>query len=167
MDTCQRLITIRFSELKDAARLMELDHLVWDRNTAPEPLNWESREHYLLHCPPGSQLVAVTDSEEIAGYLGFRPPTGLDSSAHVYELWIAVDPAFQRQGIGSRLMHAFQKAARQEGKSKLRLRVLSSNPRAIAFYRSCGFKEEGRLVREYCVQGRYLDDILMSCFLSD
>ena len=58
MKTGQETLTIRFSEMKDAA-LMELDELVWDRNTAPAPLEWNSRDHYLLHCPPGTQLVAL------------------------------------------------------------------------------------------------------------
>ena len=59
MKTRQETVTIRFSEMKDAAALMELDELVWDRNTAPEPLKWSSRDHYLLQCPPGTQLVAL------------------------------------------------------------------------------------------------------------
>lgn len=165
MKTRQETLTIRFSEMKDAAALMELDELVWDRNTAPAPLEWTSREHYLLHCPPGTQLVALHE-EELCGYIGFRSPTSLHSNRHVLELNIAVHPAYQRQGIGQRLIEAVKDMACMEGISKLRLRVLSSNPGALSFYRNCGFQEEGRLIQEFYVDGRYVDDILMCCFLS-
>jgi ribosomal protein S18 acetylase RimI-like enzyme len=165
MKTRQETLTIRFSEMKDAAALMELDELVWDRNTAPAPLEWTSRDQYLLHCPPGTQLVALREGE-LCGYIGFRSPTSLHSNRHVLELNIAVHPAYQRQGIGQRLIEAVKDMARVEGISKLRLRVLSSNPGAFSFYRNCGFQEEGRLIQEFYVDGRYVDDILMSCFLS-
>lgn len=161
----QETLTIRFSEMKDAAALMALDRLVWDRNTAPAPLEWTSRDHYLLHCPPGSQLVALHKAK-LCGYVGFQPPTGLHSNRHVLELNIAVHPDYQRQGIGVRLIEAAKAMARAEGVSKLRLRVLSSNPGALSFYRNCGFTEEGRLIQEFYVDGRYVDDILMCCFLS-
>ncbi|WP_106769886.1 GNAT family N-acetyltransferase [Paenibacillus faecalis] len=165
MKISQQTVTIRFSEMKDAAQLMELDELVWDRYTAPEPLHWTSRESYLLNCPPGTQLVAVC-GDVICGYVGFCPPTGLESNSHVYELNIAVHPLYQRNGIGRRLIQAVKDLARLEGKTKLRLRVLSCNPGAIAFYKACGFQEEGRLAQEFYVDGRYVDDILMSYFIS-
>ncbi|MGG3280781.1 N-acetyltransferase family protein [Paenibacillus solani] len=165
MKTRQETLTIRFSEMKDAAALMALDELVWDRNTAPAPLEWTSRDHYLLQCPPGTQLVALHEGE-LCGYVGFRLPTRLHSNRHVLELNIAVHPDYQRQGIGLRLMAAAKDTARSKGILKLRLRVLSSNPGALSFYRYCGFTEEGRLIQEFYVDGRYVDDILMCCFLS-
>lgn len=39
--------TIRPSEIKDAAQLMELDALVWDKYTSPAPMQWRSRQQYL------------------------------------------------------------------------------------------------------------------------
>lgn len=155
---------IRMSEMKDAVSLMELDHLVWDRNTAPQPLQWTSREHFLLQCPPGSQLVAFHE-DALCGYVGFRAPTGLASQRHVLELNIAVHPSYRRQGIGRRLIEAASEQARAEGIMKLRLRVLSCNPEALSFYKACGFREEGRLSQEFYVDGRFVDDIWMCRFL--
>lgn len=164
MSISQQTITIRFSEMKDATQLMELDDLVWDQNTAPEPLHWTSRDQFLLHCPPGSQLVASC-GDVVCGYIGFRTPTGLESNGHVLELNIAIHPSYQRNGYGRRLMQAVKEMARIENKTKLRLRVLSSNPGAVSFYKACGFHEEGRLIREFFLDGRYVDDILMGCFI--
>ena len=155
---------IRLSELKDAAQLMELDALVWDKYTSPEPLNWRSRQQYLQHCPPGSQLIAV-QGERVCGYVGFHPATGMPVNRHVYEINIAVHPHDRRCGMATALMDAMKQYALEQGITKLRLRVLSSNPGAIAFYAQCGFVTEGRLMSEFYIAGKYVDDILMSYFI--
>ncbi|MFS0859614.1 MULTISPECIES: GNAT family N-acetyltransferase [Paenibacillus] len=156
--------TIRPSEIKDAAQLMELDALVWDKHTSPAPFQWRSRQQYLQHCPPGSQLIAV-QGERVCGYVGFYLPTGMPVNRHVYEINIAVHPHDRRCGIATALMDAMKQHAFEQGIIKLRLRVLSSNPGAIAFYTQCGFVTEGRLVSEFYITGKYVDDILMSYFI--
>ncbi|GJM82816.1 GNAT family N-acetyltransferase [Paenibacillus timonensis] len=156
-----RDIWTRLSEMRDAAALMEIDKLTWDHdNTPAEKMEWDSREQYLQSCPPGSQIVAGL-GEAICGYIGFKPPTPLPSNRHVLELNIAIHPAYQRQGIGRVLMDALLEQAAGQGVRKLSLRVLASNPGAIAFYQSCGFAEQGRLVDEFWINGAYVDDILM------
>ncbi|GAA0136484.1 GNAT family N-acetyltransferase [Paenibacillus sp. YSY-4.3] len=153
-------IWIRRSELRDAVHLMELDELVWNGKTSPSPIKWASREQYLQHCPPGDQLVAVMGGQ-VCGYLGFAAPTAMPCHRHVYEIHVAIHPAFRRLGIGSRLMAAVKELAAEEGIRKLSLRVLGTNPCAIAFYESCGFIMQGRLIAEYYIEGEYVDDILM------
>lgn len=157
-------LTVRRSSLQDAAQLMELDALIWDEHNAPAPVLWKSREEYLLASPPGSQLIALKYNN-LCGYIGFRPPTSLVSNNHVYEIHIAVHPAYQRQGIGKSLMDSMIKHAKREGIRKLRLRVLSSNLAALSFYKEYGFVEEGRLGSEFHIAGRYVDDILMRYML--
>ncbi|MDR9853455.1 GNAT family N-acetyltransferase [Paenibacillus sp. VCA1] len=164
MKLYERTLTIRVSRMKDAQALMDIDELVWTERTAPEPLRWTSREEFLRHCPPESQLVADADGT-VCGYVGFRDPTGLAAHAHVCEINIAVHPAYQREGIGTRLIGEAKVWAAGQGKLKLRLRVLSTNAGAIRFYRKCGFVEEGRLHREYRVGGGYADEIWMAYFL--
>ncbi|AZK45839.1 GNAT family N-acetyltransferase [Paenibacillus lentus] len=151
---------IRRSEMRDASQLMELDALVWDSRTSPSPIAWTSREQYLQKCPPGSQLVAGID-DLICGYLGFSTPSAMASQRHVYELHVAIHPSYRRLGIGSKLMATMKELAAEEGIRKLCLRVLSTNPCAIAFYEHCGFITQGRLIAEYCIDGEYVDDILM------
>ncbi len=151
----------RLSEMRDAPALMEIDRLVWDvRNTPSERLVWDSREQFLQSCPPGSQIVAGIGAQ-VCGYIGFKPPTPLPSNAHVLELNIAIHPECQRMGIGRTLMEALLAFAAQRGVRKLCLRVLASNPGAVAFYESCGFVEQGRLIGEFFIGGQYVDDILM------
>ncbi|HEY2494605.1 MAG TPA: GNAT family N-acetyltransferase [Paenibacillus sp.] len=160
----QHTIDIRLSEMKDAQQMMDLDAIVWQDYNAPEPLNWTSREDFLRHCQPGLQLVAVKE-DEVCGYVGFRYPTVLQSNRHVYEINIAVHPRYQHEGIGTRLIEAVKEWAASEGKAKLSLRVLSTNPDALNFYEKLGFVREGRLINEFYVNGNYVDDILMGFYL--
>jgi RimJ/RimL family protein N-acetyltransferase len=161
----QRMLTIRLSEMKDAQHLMDLDAVAWDDLSTPEPLNWTSREDFLRHCQPGSQFVALVD-HVLCGYVGFRYPTLIQSNRHVYEVNIAVHPRYQHEGVGTRLMETMKEWASEQGMKKLSLRVLASNSKALEFYDKCGFVREGRLINEFYVGGRYVDDILMGYFLN-
>lgn len=157
-------LTIRPSEIRDARELILLDNMIWTEDTSPGRLSWCSREDYLLHAPPGSQLVAV-EAGKVCGYVGFGHPTGMESNRHVLEINIAVHPRCQRSGIGQRLIETIKEFAVEKGIRKLRLRVLSCNEGAISFYRKCGFREEGRLSEEFFLGGRYVDEIFMSLSL--
>ncbi|MNV94027.1 Protease synthase and sporulation negative regulatory protein PAI 1 [compost metagenome] len=95
--------------------------------------------------------------------MGFSSPTPLQSNNHVYDINIAIHPDYQRRGIGRKLMDEMKVIAEKSGVRKLSLRVLASNPNAISFYKSCGFIEQGRLVEEFYLDGRFIDDILMWC----
>ncbi|WP_151733677.1 GNAT family N-acetyltransferase ['Paenibacillus yunnanensis' Narsing Rao et al. 2020] len=158
-------LTIRPSEIRDVRELIVLDHLIWTEETTPGPLMWRSREDYLLHAPPGSQLVALQDGG-LCGYVGFGCPSGMESQRHVCEINIAVHPDYQRRGIGRELIAAVKRHAAENGIRKLRLRVLSSNAPAMAFYRKCGFAEEGRLREEFYLGGHYVDEVFMYCMLT-
>lgn len=157
-------LTVRQSVLQDAAKLMELDALIWNKRNTPAPVHWKSTEQFLLSSPPGKQLVALNHTD-LCGYIGFKSPTSLTSNNHVYEIHIAVHPAYQRQGVGKALMDTMIEYAREQGVRKLRLRVLSSNLSALVFYKKCGFVEEGRLESEFYIAGQYVDDILMRYML--
>ena len=56
----------------------------------------------------------------------------------VTEMW--VDDRFHRMGIGTRLMDLAKEKARQQGRRAIILETQSCNVRAIAFYRSQGFR---------------------------
>lgn len=154
-------LLIRPSEFRDVRELITLDHLIWNEDTAPAAFSWRSSEEYLLHAPPGSQLVALKGGS-LRGYLGFGCPTGHRCNRHVYEIYIAVHPDWQRQGVGSSLIEAMKKLAAEAGVRKLRLRALSCNVQALAFYGKCGFIEEGRLREEFYLAERYVDEVFMS-----
>jgi ribosomal protein S18 acetylase RimI-like enzyme len=74
------------------------------------------------------QIVATV----MAGYEGHRG----------WINYLGVAPAFQRQGIGSRIMRHAETALRQLGCVKINLQVRESNQAVIAFYERLGFSDD-------------------------
>ncbi len=153
-------IMVRNIQESDFAEMLNIDQLVFDSSNTPAPMKQRSVEEYAGHYSSDKVFVAEVDNK-VAGYIGSHNPTGLASNSHVLELYIAVHPDFQGLGVGRALMEHLNSWARQQGFLKISLRVLASNEGAIAFYYSNGFQEQGRLVKEFLLNGTYVDDILM------
>ncbi|MBB3112035.1 ribosomal protein S18 acetylase RimI-like enzyme [Paenibacillus phyllosphaerae] len=158
-------IETRLSLGVDAQQLVDIDNSgIWNDSNAPVELAGKTAEEYALQNPPGTQIVATKDGF-VCGYVGFRAPTPLPSNQHVTQLDIGVHPDYQGFGVGRKLIEAAKAYAAEQGKHKLSLRVMATNTKAIAFYQSCGFIEQGRLIDEFYVGGRYVDDIMMYVLL--
>ncbi|MFD2213584.1 MULTISPECIES: GNAT family N-acetyltransferase [Metabacillus] len=153
-------ITIRFSEEQDFEKLIELDHRVWDAATTPADIVWNSVNEFRERNPEGSQIVAIVNGD-VAGYLGYHASTPLKTNQHVMEIDIAVDKMYQGMGIGRKLLDKAIELAKERGNTKLSLRVLSTNKGALIFYKKCGFIEQGKLIKEFYIDGNYVDDVLM------
>jgi len=158
-------IIVRWSRDDDIPALAALNNRIWDDVNSPHVAVVTEAEYRERH-PAGSGLVADADGA-VCGFIIWRTPSRMESNAHVAELAIAVDPEFQGHGIGRRLVAAACAEAKAQGKRKLSLRVMSTNEKAIAFYERLGFRVQGRLVEEFCIGGRYVDDILMYKMLRD
>lgn len=114
-----------------------------------------------LSCP-GMGLNDLDDSRDgIARYLARNPETcfvaveqgnivGAILSGHDgrrgYISHTAVSPAFQRRGIGKRLVGAALAALREQGIAKVNLVVFARNETGNAFWEKMGFTERPDLV---------------------
>ncbi|MEX3923284.1 MULTISPECIES: GNAT family N-acetyltransferase [Paraburkholderia] len=88
--------------------------------------------------------------------------------AHKGLIWgVFVDPAWRGAGIARQLMEGVIAHARALGLLQVQLVVSVLNPRAQAFYRSCGFVRYGVEPRGLYLDGEYADDELMVLFLDD
>ena len=97
--------------------------------------------------PATRARVAVASSEECVGYvLGWRV---LDE---VEILSFAVDPAWRRSGVATRLLEDYLDSMQREKVRRVMLEVRESNTAARALYRSGGFEVEGSR-REYYRDG--------------
>ena len=85
---------------------------------------------------PGGFLVAVLE-DRLAGtaMLGYDGHRG-------WVNYFGVDPAFQRLGVGRRLMEAVVRLAQGRGCPKINLQVRRSNLQAVGFYEALGFRED-------------------------
>ena len=151
---------IRSSRIEDFEQLIELEHLIWNYTNTPMPMAWDSIADYAEHFPPGSQFVAIMEGR-VAGNMSVKYPTPLECNRHVWEIAIGVHPDFQGKGVGSQLLQFLDEEGRKYGIRKISLRVLSTNKPAIAFYKKNGYREQGILIKEFFLNGEYVDDVLM------
>ncbi|MDN4525125.1 GNAT family N-acetyltransferase [Fictibacillus fluitans] len=159
-------LTFRLSNRHDYPQLTELENLVWNKENSPAEIQYASTEEYAQHFPEGSQMLAVSDGR-VCGCFSYRIPTHLESNRHVAELALAIHPDFQGQGVARALMKAGEEWMKRLGKTKLSLRVMATNPKAIRFYVRYGFVRQGTLVNEFLINGQYVDDIMMYKMLED
>lgn len=90
---------------------------------------------------------------------------GLRIFAHVFgDLTVAVDPAFQGQGLGRRLFNTLLATVQAQHPTiqRVELLVRESNTGAIRLYEQLGFRQEGRLEGRVAVDGRREADIPMA-----
>jgi RimJ/RimL family protein N-acetyltransferase len=74
---------------------------------------------------------------------------------------------FRGLGIGLAMMdYLIEWARKQEGLEKISLTVFSTNKPAINLYQKFGFKIEGISRKQYKIEGKYVDDIIMGKFLT-
>lgn len=62
---------------------------------------------------------------------------------------VAVDPAYQHQGLGQAMLWVLLSSARERGLERATLEVRASNQAAIALYSKFGFQAAGRRKRYY------------------
>lgn len=80
--------------------------------------------------------------------------------AHCADVAMGVSPAWQRQGVGSRLLAAVLEVADNwMNLRRVELTVYADNQAAIALYQKFGFETEGQL-RDYAVRGGQFVDVL-------
>jgi RimJ/RimL family protein N-acetyltransferase len=85
---------------------------------------------------------------------------------HVAEFGMACLSDCRGVGLGTALLLRALDWARSTGVQKVRLEVFASNEPAISLYRKLGFVEEGRLSREFLIEGSFVDGVLMAKWLS-
>ena len=128
----------------DAARCAELEAQLFEGDD-PWPATAFAAELAAKH----NHYVAARSDDKLVGYAGISrlgrvPP-------HDYEIHtIGVDPAYQGQGIGRRMLKSLLEIA---GDGVVFLEVRTDNEPAINLYRSVGFVEVGIRKRYYRVSG--------------
>ncbi|MGJ7906816.1 GNAT family N-acetyltransferase [Actinopolyspora sp. H202] len=86
-----------------------------------------------------------------------------DATAHVQQLHgFSVLPDHRGRGIGRMMLGAVRAEALWRGATRITLRVLGTNERAMRLYRAAGYEIEGRLRNEFRIGDRFVDDVLMA-----
>jgi diamine N-acetyltransferase len=94
--------------------------------------------------PHFTTLLACTDEPIAFAQLKRGPAPACVTVPHSVELHrFYVDHAWHGRGVAAQLMHAVLAEAKAAGTATVWLGVWERNPRAIAFYRKCGFVDVG------------------------
>jgi len=161
------VIETRTATPQDERALAEIDRATWSSLTSPAPKPDAPDRHFFTEKIDIRDVIVAFCGGEVAGYVRLDRASPLAASDHVLMInGIAVDPAHQRRGVGRALIDAAVTEARRRGKRRLRLRVLAHNEPARRLYDSAGFVVEGTLRGEFCLDGKYVDDLLMVLDLS-
>lgn len=107
-------------------------------------------------------ILFLAESEgKIIGVSDVRMRQRISSHIGVFGISIAKD--FRSRGIGTKLMKSAidESVKNLAGLKIIELDCFANNPIAPDLYRSCGFKEYGRLPKGLKHKGEFVDDILM------
>jgi len=85
---------------------------------------------------------------------------------HVGVLGMGLLPDYREKGIGQRLIAEVLRASRACGLERVELAVFADNMRARRLYEKFGFIVEGVRPRRAKIDGRYIDEVLMSLTFS-
>ncbi len=106
--------------------------------------------------------------EEDVRPVGFVGLYGIDPVRRHAELGILLDPKARRRGIGRAATELLlDEAFGILNLNRVTLEVLADHAVALAMYRACGFKKEGRLREHNFKDGRYVDVIVMGILASE
>jgi RimJ/RimL family protein N-acetyltransferase len=107
-------------------------------------------------------LVAEADGEVVGNVL-VSVDRGV-ATEHVGVLSITIAESWRDVGIGTELIAAAQRWARDRGLRKVSLGVFPDNGRAIAVYERAGFVREGLRRLQYRSGDAFRDEVLMAWF---
>jgi ribosomal protein S18 acetylase RimI-like enzyme len=156
-------LNVRTATPRDDATLLDLD--VGEPGTGFPSVFARERASFFGTGDPSATLVAELEGD-VVGYLRLGHPTPLAENAHVVSIeGFSVAGSRRGTGVGRALLEYAKSTARRRGATKLSLRVLSTNARAIAVYTAAGFTLEGVLVAEFVIDGRPVDDLIMAVAL--
>ena len=132
-----------------------------------DPVNGAEDLRQFLHATAASGNNAVLVAAVGEHLVGLATATGGVHPAKraTVEIGIGILEAYRGRGIGRALMTGIEDWARIAGIHRLQLPVVATNEPAIALYRKSGFSIEGTLRESVRVDGRDVDQYMMSKLL--
>jgi ribosomal-protein-alanine acetyltransferase len=111
------------------------------RHLIENGLPWSWNEQRILHCMRNRECI-VLSARDRRRLVGFAIMEFYDEHAHLS--LFAVQPGYQRLGVGRQLIEWLEASARTAGTFSVHLELRASNDAARRFYERMGYREVGR-----------------------
>ncbi len=163
-------LRIRAARLEDAAGLVAvLNPIIEDgRYTVLDrPFSAQQERDYLAAFPArGLFLVAERGDGSLAGFQSMEPFASYTGAFdHVGIMGTFVDLEQRREGVGRLLFDELRPRALRLGYQKIFTTIRSDNEASLGFHRALGFEVVGTARRQARIRGRYVDEVIVECFL--
>ncbi|OGO79244.1 MAG: GNAT family N-acetyltransferase [Clostridiales bacterium GWB2_37_7] len=164
-----QLLSIRRGEGQDAAKIIayiqqiagESDHLTFGSGEFNITVEQEVKIIEDFQRSANQVYLIAEIDGNVVGNLSFKA-RGRPRISHTGEFGVSVLKEYWGIGIGKHLINSLLEWAREGGIiRKINLRVKEDNLQGIALYKQLGFHEEGKLTRDFHINGKFYDSICM------
>lgn len=162
---------IRTVEIEDAEALIEISasvisegdyFIVVSEELEKMSIEQEKEQIQKIINNDKETLIVAEINDVVVGSIVFRS-NNKKRLSHTGSISMSLSRDYRGAGIGKILLQTLLDWAKKHPLiEKVSLGVFATNHRAISLYKSVGFIEEGRLIKEYKIdEDKYVDDILM------
>lgn len=138
IDDVSRLAEIHIYGWRDAYRNIMSDELLFKQRQVMKTIKLHTRFiNDIFH------RVIVYDDGIIRGFAIHNDPRDSNTDGQYEISALYVEPAFQRMGIGTKLLAAIELYAKKHAISSTYVWVLDRNKKGISFYKKCGYVFDG------------------------
>jgi ribosomal protein S18 acetylase RimI-like enzyme len=135
-------IGIRQAEIDDLAVIFHLGEKVF---TSQEFSNlyrtWDEYEVTTFFNQETENLIVADDNGKVVGFaMGTTIEKSRSAWSYGHLVWLGVEPAYARRGVGSMLFDRFRRLMKKRGVRMLMVDTQADNIPAIRFFRSKGFE---------------------------
>jgi len=155
---------IRPAEVADAAAVAEIyNQGILERAATfeTEPRSPAELAQRIGEDPKRFPIVVAEDGARLLGWASIGPYRPRACYAGVGEFSVYIDRTARGRGVGRALLAALIAEARQRGYWKLLSRIFTFNTASLALCRSLGFREVGTYEKHGCLEGRWLDVVIV------
>ncbi|MDA3835664.1 MAG: GNAT family N-acetyltransferase [Spirochaetales bacterium] len=135
-------IEIRQAEIDDLAAIFHLGEKVF---TSQEFSNlyrtWDEYEVTTFFNQETENLIVAEDRGKIVGFaMGTTIEKARSAWSYGHLVWLGIEPAYTRKGVGSMLFDRFKRLMKKQGVRMLMVDTQGDNIPAIKFFRGKGFE---------------------------
>jgi phosphinothricin acetyltransferase len=111
-------------------------------------------------------MLVAENAGTVVGWAGLSRYRPRACYAGIGEFSVYLDRSARGRGVGRQLVEALVEAARERGYWKLVSRIFPFNTASRALCRACGFREVGVYEKHGCLDGQWLDVVIVERLIS-